>query len=467
MLSWLRKHTKTILIVVVVVFAGTMFYGLGSSSFKGAQSGTSKIGKLAKVNGQEVSPLRFSQYVGQIAQRFGGKLSPTDYFSAQSYALEQTIQFTAMLQSAKKKVNVGKGELNAAISQVMAGQKIQDLNTLKELLKRNGLNFSDFENMIRDDLTVNKMISYVQSSVKVEPNDLKEIRASHILIRKGPNDKKQAEEILAMLKKGADFAALAKEKSQDPGSAKNGGDLGYFASGMMVPEFEKAAFNLKVGEVSGLVESQYGYHIIKLTDTRLRKIDAPAGQKADLNSLILRQKQSMAYQSWMRETMQKAKIEIEDPILKGYSLRNQGKINEAITEFLKAANSQPSNVYIHLMLAETYMMMGNAPAAEEEYKKAGTIPNTDPMTCLVLGEYFSQLSTNKMIKNQAVFSQLAGEQYTKASILAGDNLEMHQQLEKAFTQKKMYAMASKERTVIAQITAKQKLTNQLLSGEAK
>jgi foldase protein PrsA len=67
--------------------------------------------------------------------------------------------------------------------------------------------------------------------------------------------KKKAEEILAKIKAGGDFAQIAKEESQDPGSAANGGDLGYFAKGKMVPDFENAAFALKVGEVSGLVKT--------------------------------------------------------------------------------------------------------------------------------------------------------------------------------------------------------------------
>jgi peptidyl-prolyl cis-trans isomerase D len=92
-------------------------------------------------------------------------------------------------------------------------------------------------------------------------------QASHILLKtEGKDDaavRKQAEDLLAKLKGGADFAALAKKMSEDEVSAQKGGDLGAFAAGDMVPEFEKAAAALKPGELSGLVKSQYGYHIIK------------------------------------------------------------------------------------------------------------------------------------------------------------------------------------------------------------
>lgn len=98
-------------------------------------------------------------------------------------------------------------------------------------------------------------------------------RASHILITAGAGgsapDKEQArklaETVLAKLKAGGDFAALARQYSKDPGSAQKGGDLGFFGRGMMVKPFDDAVFALKAGETSGLVESDYGFHIIRLT----------------------------------------------------------------------------------------------------------------------------------------------------------------------------------------------------------
>jgi peptidyl-prolyl cis-trans isomerase D len=84
----------------------------------------------------------------------------------------------------------------------------------------------------------------------------------------------KAENVLQQVKGGADFAALATENSDDPGSAAGGGDLGFFAKGAMVPEFEQAAFDLQPGEVSDLVRSQFGYHIIKLTE--IKGADIPA-----------------------------------------------------------------------------------------------------------------------------------------------------------------------------------------------
>lgn len=91
-----------------------------------------------------------------------------------------------------------------------------------------------------------------------------QVKASHILVR----TKEEAQAVLDELKKGADFVELAKARSIDTGTAENGGDLGYFGSGQMVEVFEKAAFALAPGQLSGIVESEYGFHVILCVDKK-------------------------------------------------------------------------------------------------------------------------------------------------------------------------------------------------------
>jgi peptidyl-prolyl cis-trans isomerase D len=99
-----------------------------------------------------------------------------------------------------------------------------------------------------------------------------QVRASHILLKTDGKDdaavKAKAEEVLKQAKGGADFAELAKKYSEDTDSAKNGGDLDYFGKGRMVPEFDQAAFAMEPGQISDLVKTQYGYHIIKVVDKK-------------------------------------------------------------------------------------------------------------------------------------------------------------------------------------------------------
>jgi peptidyl-prolyl cis-trans isomerase C len=102
---------------------------------------------------------------------------------------------------------------------------------------------------------------------KEELSSINQIKAGHILVK----TEDEAKKILERIKKGEDFTSLAKKYSIDIGSAKNGGDLGFFSPGQMVPEFEAAAFRLKKGEISKPVRTKFGYHIIRVTDKKTGK----------------------------------------------------------------------------------------------------------------------------------------------------------------------------------------------------
>ncbi len=134
-----------------------------------------------------------------------------------------------------------------------------------------------------------------------------QIRASHILVK----TEEEANSILSELKKGSDFARLAQSRSIDTGSAKNGGDLGYFSRGQMVPEFEDAAFKLKVGEVSRPVKTQYGYHIIKVTE----KKDGKPVEFEKVKDLVIQkltaEKQKAVFDSFIDGLKKKYETEIK------------------------------------------------------------------------------------------------------------------------------------------------------------
>lgn len=131
-----------------------------------------------------------------------------------------------------------------------------------------------------------------------------QVRASHILVE----TKAEADAIYKQLKNGADFAEIAKSKSIDTGSGSNGGDLDYFARGVMVPEFEKAAFSLKVGEISSPVQSQFGYHLILVTDHKAAVVQTLDQLKDQIKETLISQKIYELSQSFINELRAKADI---------------------------------------------------------------------------------------------------------------------------------------------------------------
>ena len=145
---------------------------------------------------------------------------------------------------------------------------------------------------------------YDEEIAKLEQPE--EIKASHILVE----TEDEAKAIIEQLKGGGDFAAIAKEKSKDPGSGANGGDLGYFSKGMMVPEFEQAAFALEVGKFTETpVKSQFGYHIIRLDDRRKQpppKFETVASQ---VGQLVM----SDVYMGLLKNLKETGKVEILKP----------------------------------------------------------------------------------------------------------------------------------------------------------
>jgi peptidyl-prolyl cis-trans isomerase D len=140
-----------------------------------------------------------------------------------------------------------------------------------------------------------------------------QVRASHILVKtEGKDDaaaKAKAEDLLKQARAGADFAELARKNSEDEASAKNGGDLDYFGKGRMVPEFDAAVFAMTPGQISDLVKTQYGYHIIKLVDKKPATTRSLAEVRQQLNDQLAYQRA----QAQAADLAQKLEKEIKKP----------------------------------------------------------------------------------------------------------------------------------------------------------
>lgn len=130
-----------------------------------------------------------------------------------------------------------------------------------------------------------------------------EVRARHILVK----TKEEAEAVIADLQAGGDFAAIATEKSLDPGSKVNGGDLGFFTKGQMVPAFEAEAFSLAPGEISKApVESQFGFHVLKVEEKRSQPVPTFEEVKEQVTQVVQREK----FQEILGKLKGEAKIEL-------------------------------------------------------------------------------------------------------------------------------------------------------------
>lgn len=174
-------------------------------------------------------------------------------------------------------------------------------------LKRRALRELYFEKVIKGAVSDADARKLYDDQVKLlKPEE--EAQARHILV----DNEDLAKQIKDKLKNGGDFAALAKEHSKDPGSKDNGGDLGYFTKGQMVPQFEEAVFSMNKGDVSEPIKTQFGWHVIKLEDKRTKAPPAFEVVKDRILQSMLLQKASQA----AVDLRSKAKIEYVDPAVK-------------------------------------------------------------------------------------------------------------------------------------------------------
>ncbi|MFH1394960.1 MAG: peptidylprolyl isomerase [Candidatus Omnitrophota bacterium] len=229
---------KNRIIACIYLFIGLLaFYGCG----KNPDAGKNVI--LAMIGGAKITMLDFNERISNLPKQYRAviKSRKRDY-------LEELINDKLLYQEALRK-NVHK---NLEVKKLI--QEAQKKIIVARLLQDE---IDDVIN-IKEEEIVN--FYYANQSGYMTPEVM---RASHILM----TSRQDAEDIVEQLSLGADFEQLAKAKSVDP-TARNGGDIGYFAKGQLMPKFEGACNELDIGETSGVVRTKLGYHIIKLTDRK-------------------------------------------------------------------------------------------------------------------------------------------------------------------------------------------------------
>ena len=287
---------------------------------------------VARVNGEAINGAELERAVKALEGRAGGPVPADQRDRVFRGVLDDMIGYKLLIQEAKaRKIAVPDAEIEAQIAQIRSQFPTQQ--QFEQALAAQKLTLEDVREDARSEMSVEKLVEgEIAAKIAVKPeavNDFYQknqdkfqqgprVRASHILISFPQNAdaaakqqaKTKAEGILKDLKAGKDFAAAAKESSQDPGSAVNGGDLGFFEKGQMVPPFEQAAFALNPGEMSELVESQFGYHIIKVAEKQTQRVVPLDEAKGQIEQYLSQQNRQAETEAFVNTLKTKAKIEI-------------------------------------------------------------------------------------------------------------------------------------------------------------
>ena len=304
----------------------------GEKNAATAQAKASADNALLRVNGKPITRQEMERSVKiLLAQSRGSQLPPDALKKAQDAVLEQLTNSELLYQAAQQ---LELKDLEQQVERQLAQNRAKFATEAEYQAALDGLEMTgkDMEEFTRRDVAINNMIEkQFGEKMQVAESEAKKfyddnrarlfekgesLRASHILIgteqgaapQERTEAKAKADALLVRAKAGEDFAKLAKDLSTCPSKAK-GGDLGQFARGDMVPSFEKAAYALKPGELSEVVETQFGYHIIKLTERIAAKQEKYQEVKEKIVEYLKREKVRGQLPAFIKELRDKAKIE--------------------------------------------------------------------------------------------------------------------------------------------------------------
>ncbi|HYF81926.1 MAG TPA: peptidylprolyl isomerase [Clostridia bacterium] len=277
---------------------------------------------VAKVSGEAIKKEEFNKMFGifkaQYEQQFGTDVweQEVDGRKFDDVAREKLLDMLIdeklqMKKAAELGITVTDDEVNSEVEK--AKKYFDSEEKFNEFLKGQSMDLEYFKQSVKKELTVNKLTDKLTGNIAVTDEEVKayydthqneflSVKASHILL----DTKEEAEKMLVRVKAGENFNELAKQNSKDPSAKENGGDLDYFRHGDMVEPFEKAAFALKPGEISEIVQTDFGFHIIKVEDSKLDKFE---DVKEQLKGSMLSDKKSGEYEKVLEEMRKNAKIE--------------------------------------------------------------------------------------------------------------------------------------------------------------
>ena len=320
---------------------------------------------VAKVNGDIItfSELEEMVYSGVNKDDENTKEMKKIFNKEKKNTLNKIIEQKLMLQFAKQnKIEPSKDNVNGAIEEIKKNNNFSD-EMFEVMLEREGLTMEKYRSSLKEQITLSQVVSSeVRSRIKVNENEVEkyyqknrkkflqpaEIKAHHIIIVinnkedkvEAIKQKKKALRILKLAKSGRDFEQLAKTYSEGP-SKDTGGDLGWVKKGSMISSFENAAFSLKRGEISDLVKTDYGYHIIKVEKRKEAKVRSLDNTRNEIQEILYKEKYEDRYNIWVAELKKNAFIEI---YLKNKSYEKKyASLNNKKKRIHKRANKSGSN----------------------------------------------------------------------------------------------------------------------------
>ena len=292
----------------------------------------------AKVNNEIITLSSVQEKLEVLRQKYKNNRTSIDEKKLLKDVVEMMVAEKLQLQEGKKMgLLVEDSAVEAALKNIEKNNGLEE-GQLAVMLESEGRSLEAYKNHIRDQILVSKItrfelgrritvsdrkiLKYYQANQKDYWEEAK-IKVRHILIlldKEASSDKKNESYkhingILSEIKNGKDFSDAAVEYSEDV-SASSGGDVGYIEKGKMVPEFEKVVYSLKEGEISNVVETEFGFHIIKVDEIRPGRTLPLNKVKDKIKNILSAENQKSAYDAWMKELRETAFIEIslfDDP----------------------------------------------------------------------------------------------------------------------------------------------------------
>jgi peptidyl-prolyl cis-trans isomerase C len=286
---------------------------------------------VAKVNGEDVQKWEVEAALKQAEATAGGPVPPEKRDAVLRSILDEVVTYHLLAQEARgRKMDVSDTDVDAAMLKIRQDFPTED--AYKQALLLQGVTVDQLRDLTRRAIQARKLVdAEVTTKIAVQDGEVDAfynqnierfkqgdtVHASHIYIAVPPDapatQKNQARaagaEILKQLRAGADFAKVARENSSDQ-TAANGGDLGFFAKGDMPPDFEKVAFGLKPGTMSGVVELQSGLHIIKVHERRGPRTAPLAEVRDKVKEFLLDGQRQSKLDQLLGQIKAKSKIEI-------------------------------------------------------------------------------------------------------------------------------------------------------------